>query len=114
MSKHTYAEIANDWNLWAEYVDPAGVDSEEEFDAKTEAEKIAFMESCFGKEKKTYSVKYTDGRTEEIDADTIDIAYLEALKGIPETFIERGLGFKVEGPDGEMECSGGELEEATA
>lgn len=52
----------------------------------------------------TYSVKFTDSRTEEIKADTIDRAYLEVVNGIPAKFLEEGLGFSVEGPDGKMEC----------
>lgn len=52
----------------------------------------------------TYSVKFTEGRTEEIKAETIDLAYLEVVKGIPAKFLEEGLGFTVEGPDGKMEC----------
>ena len=34
-----------------EYVDPSGLMSEEEFDAMTLDEKIAFQVKCFGKEK---------------------------------------------------------------
>ena len=52
----------------------------------------------------TYSVKFTDCRTEEIKADTIDLAYIGVINGIPAKFIEEGLGFTVEGPDGKMEC----------
>jgi hypothetical protein len=51
-----------------------------------------------------YSVEFTDGRTDEIKADSIDAAYQEVLAGTPGKFIEEGLGFVVEGPDGKMEC----------
>ena len=37
---YSYAEIANNYSLWQEYVDPSGLDSEESFNARTEAEKI--------------------------------------------------------------------------
>ena len=44
----TYKEIANSYALWREYADPSGFDSEAEFDAKSEGEKMAFLVSCFG------------------------------------------------------------------
>ena len=47
---YSYSEIANSYALWMEYADPSGLDSEEAFNAKTEAEKIAFLVSCFGPE----------------------------------------------------------------
>ena len=50
---HTYAEIATTHSLWAEYADPSGHTSEAEFNAMTEAEKIAFLQECFGPEEKT-------------------------------------------------------------
>ena len=47
---HTYTEIANDYRLWEELVDISGFTSKAEFNAMSEAEKIAFMEKCFGPE----------------------------------------------------------------
>ena len=47
---HTYAEIANDYSLWEEFVDISGFTSRAEFNAMTEAEKVAFIEKCFGPE----------------------------------------------------------------
>jgi hypothetical protein len=50
MKTYSYSDIANSYALWAEFVDPLGLDSEAEFDAKSEAEKIAFLVACFGQE----------------------------------------------------------------
>jgi len=46
----TYAQIANDWDLWAEYVDPAATMTQAEFDALTISEKVALQTDCFGPE----------------------------------------------------------------
>jgi hypothetical protein len=46
----TYADIADDWNRWAEYVDPGATMTESEFDALTLEEKIAIQTDCFGAE----------------------------------------------------------------
>jgi hypothetical protein len=48
MKSPTNIEIANNYNLWMEYVDPSGLDTKEAFDAMSDAEKIAIIESCFG------------------------------------------------------------------
>jgi hypothetical protein len=50
MSKHTNEELAENFNLWQEYVDPSGLTSREEFEAQSVEEKIAFIVSCFGNE----------------------------------------------------------------
>lgn len=50
MKTHTYSEIANDYTLWGQYVDTAGLDSREKFEAITEDEKIAMQVACFGAE----------------------------------------------------------------
>ena len=47
---HTYEEIATDWNLWAEFVDPSGESTEEQFNAWTVEEKIAIQVDIFGAE----------------------------------------------------------------
>lgn len=44
----TYAEIAADYRLWEEYVDPSALQTEEDFDAMTIEERIKFMVECFG------------------------------------------------------------------
>lgn len=49
-NRYSYSEIANNYALWAEYVDPSGIDTEESFNAKTLEEKIDFMVRCFGPE----------------------------------------------------------------
>ena len=46
----TYAQIASDWNLWAEYVDPDATMTEAGFDALTISEKVAIQTDCFGAE----------------------------------------------------------------
>lgn len=51
MKTHTYNEIANSWSLWIEYVDPGAIGTEAEFNAMTVAERLAFIETCFGPEK---------------------------------------------------------------
>jgi hypothetical protein len=48
--KITRIEMASDYELWVEYVDPDGVVSQEEFDAMSVAERIAMIEEVFGKE----------------------------------------------------------------
>ena len=50
-TKPTYLEIANNYALWMEYADPQGLDSEADFNAMNEQERIAFLVSCFGDEK---------------------------------------------------------------
>ena len=53
----TYADIASDWNLWAEYVDPSATMTEAEFDALPIEEKIAIQTECFGEESFTVTCK---------------------------------------------------------
>lgn len=48
--KPTYREIANSFHLWQEYADPSGHDTEEQFNATSEEQKIAFLIRCFGPE----------------------------------------------------------------
>jgi len=63
MKTHTYSEIANDYALWSEYVDTAGMDTREKFDSMTQAEKVAIQEDCFGLE---FMAKLYDYETGEI------------------------------------------------
>lgn len=46
----TYEQTACGWGLWCEYVDPAGIMTEQEFDAMPIQEKIALQIACFGDE----------------------------------------------------------------
>ena len=46
----TYAQIASDWNLWAEYVDPEATMTEAEFGSMSVEDKIATQVDCFGEE----------------------------------------------------------------
>lgn len=43
----TYEEIASDFKLWGEYVDPDGVDSEEEFNRMTLEQRVEIIDTCF-------------------------------------------------------------------
>ena len=48
MGKHyTMAEIAQDYELWEEYVDPSGTMTEEEFDELDTAEKVRMQREMF-------------------------------------------------------------------
>jgi len=46
----TYAEIANNWQLWMDHVDPSATMSRDEFDALSINERIAMIVACFGEE----------------------------------------------------------------
>jgi hypothetical protein len=48
--KHTYAEIANSFELWQEYADPQGVMSREEFDAMSHGLRVFAQVEAFGPE----------------------------------------------------------------
>jgi hypothetical protein len=48
--QHAYAEIATSWALWNEFVNTDGAMTREEFDAMSEAEKIAIQVEAFGAE----------------------------------------------------------------
>jgi len=51
MSKqHSYAEIAQDFSLWGEYVDRDATMTEAEFDALSVEQKIALQVEAFGEE----------------------------------------------------------------
>ena len=48
MSKITIEQIATDYKLWMEYVDPDGVDSEQKFNSMSFGEKLDIIKICFG------------------------------------------------------------------
>jgi hypothetical protein len=48
--KYTNREIASDFKLWQEYVDPSGHFSEEDFEEMPMDERIEFIEKCFRSE----------------------------------------------------------------
>ena len=50
MSQATYTEIANNWNLWNEFVNTDAAMSREEFDALTTEQKVALQVEAFGPE----------------------------------------------------------------
>jgi len=50
----TYKQIANSFELWGTHIDTQGLDSLDAFNAKTEAEKLAFIAECFGLEEDQY------------------------------------------------------------
>ena len=43
-------EIATNWTLWQEYVDPSATMTHEEFDAMSVEQKIQIQVDCFGPE----------------------------------------------------------------
>lgn len=48
MTAHTHQELATDWNLWCEYVDPNAAMTINEFRAMTIEERIALISETFG------------------------------------------------------------------
>lgn len=48
---YTYAEIASDWSLWTQYVDPDATMTRPEFDALTVEQRIALQVEAFGPER---------------------------------------------------------------
>lgn len=51
--KPTYKQIAEDFRLWGEYVDPSGLDSEADFDTLSIEDKISMEVRMFGPEEDT-------------------------------------------------------------
>ena len=49
--KPTLHEMVTRYDIWAEYVDPAGIVKEKQFEKMTVAEKVRIVESVFGPEK---------------------------------------------------------------
>jgi len=50
MSKRTYEQTAESYELWCDYVDPNATMTEEEFNELSTEEKIKMQEDMFGKE----------------------------------------------------------------
>lgn len=48
--KPTRTEIAENFQLWCDYVDPSATMTEEEFDRLTLAEKLEIQRECFGED----------------------------------------------------------------
>lgn len=46
----TYTEIASDWVLWCEQIDPCAVMTRAEFDGLSIAVKVALITACCGPE----------------------------------------------------------------
>jgi hypothetical protein len=42
----TLLEIATSFTLWQEYADPSGIDSEEQFDARSDSENLQLLQEC--------------------------------------------------------------------
>jgi hypothetical protein len=42
----TLLEIATNFALWQEYADPSGIDSEEQFNARSASENLALLQQC--------------------------------------------------------------------
>lgn len=49
-TKYTYEEIADDFRLWGEYMDPNAEMTEEEFQTLSTEEKVAMQVEAFGAE----------------------------------------------------------------
>lgn len=47
---YTYEDIATNYDLWATYVDPIGLDTKEIFDAANIEDKLEIISYCFGEE----------------------------------------------------------------
>ena len=47
MKRYTMAEIAEDYELWCEYVDPGATMTEDEFDALSTDEKVKMQREMF-------------------------------------------------------------------
>lgn len=50
MNKHTYNEIAAEFALWSDYMDPDATMTREEFDGLSIDTKIAMLAEAFGEE----------------------------------------------------------------
>ena len=48
MQTYSNNEIAENHQLWSEYIDPLALDNEKAFDAMTIEEKLKIMDDCFG------------------------------------------------------------------
>jgi hypothetical protein len=46
----THNEIAENFELWGQYVDPDGIDTREAFEAMSVPEKVKMIETMFGGE----------------------------------------------------------------
>lgn len=100
ITKPTYAEIANSFALWMEYVDPSGHDTQEKFDSMSTEEKIAFQEKCFGPEASINTYDYaTDSEQGEIEAESVEAAYAQLRSKITPAMIEDGATLWVEPQD---------------
>ena len=62
MKRYTMTEIAEDFNLWGEYVDPGANMTEEEFDALTTEEKVQMQREMF-----PYEAKEEDAEAAAVD-----------------------------------------------
>jgi hypothetical protein len=47
---YSYAELAADYRLWMEYVDPAGIDTPEAWEAMPMERRLEILTACFGEE----------------------------------------------------------------
>jgi hypothetical protein len=50
MTAHTHYELATDWDLWRDYIDPDGVLNHSEFLAMSHEERVALIVETFGPE----------------------------------------------------------------
>ena len=66
MMNRSYAETANNFGLWGEYVDPYGTMPESDFLALSVADKVAIQQRAFGPEPDMYMNPST-GSVDTID-----------------------------------------------
>ena len=57
----TLLEIATNFALWQEYADPSGIDSEEQFNARSESENLQILQACGFREKMIGDLYTNDG-----------------------------------------------------
>jgi hypothetical protein len=50
MKHPSYEEVATDYELWCDYVDPGATMTEEQFNEMTTEEKVQMQIECFGDE----------------------------------------------------------------
>ena len=79
MNKHTHSEIANNYRLWAEYFDTSAEMSEAEFDATSEAGKLAMLVDAFGADESGATINtYRFSLPNDYDSAADDAAMLAA------------------------------------
>ena len=74
----TLLEIATSFQLWQEYADPSGIDSEEQFDERSGSENLQLLQEC-GFAQTLLGDLYTDDGF--LQAENIDVVVRAASSG---------------------------------